>query len=322
MTSFPDLLVQAFHDCNRRGKTIGFAILVAGAVHLVLSGALMASVISLGMDAVRDIAGPGTAQELQRGFTEMTTSMGFNPLAQQRFVSLIQDVAETFEQLPPDRQRVVAAEIAGKVFMVIMPLGILFFLAFIAMSYWMTAVVILAANRNGTFSALAREAMRWILPLLGVSLLIMLIFVAWLAVCVLLSVIIGGIVGGNGGLILAFVSGILAFLIGWFFAMPYLALPTVILVQDRTGIMESIRRGIRLARGHWVKIAFNILGMGFIVGCVLYVIQLFFQFLIGIAVHFSPSAIFIGQLVIFVTFMGAAYQTMFLVRLKETVEER
>lgn len=157
------------------------------------------------------------------------------------------------------------------------------------LSFVMTVTfLVLAVEESQDVSVIMKRALPLIVPMIGVWLWSFLRSFAWIPVIgIITSIIIG----------------------------PRLALSSVILVEEHTGVRESVKRSHKRTKGYWGKIVTNTFGAGVItmVSCIILLIPISIFGVVS-----SEIATFLG-LVVQCTTM--AFGAIFIVQLSNTITE-
>ena len=106
------------------------------------------------------------------------------------------------------------------------------------------------------------------LPLVGLTLLDVLMWTALVGVPVLLGVLAGAQAGVPVGLLVGVPLGLVALATGLFVQIRHFQLAAPALVLEKTGVFASLRRAGRLSRGQWWRIFGILLLTGLVIGVV------------------------------------------------------
>ncbi len=306
MTTFPDLLKKSAADCNRAGKPLGMAVLLAGCVTIAITLVLWGTALRSGIRELSTIIGPDAASRIQ----EQVMYSGSRSEMQTLMSEVSKELDAKFKDMTPERKAEMIGLSFGRFMTDVAPLFIGFIVFSAILGVWMRGFfLLLAIRKTGDFKALAGEALTWMLPLLGLGLLLGAAFGA----IALVPFVLGGLLDNS------YVMGIGGFLgVGFvLYLVPRVAFAPVFLIQDKTGIRGGIRKSLLLSEGKWFKIVGNLLGAGAMVWIAVFVCQFFINVLSSIAGPVPAFGLIIGQVMVFITLIGKAYSTVFLVRLKE-----
>ncbi len=312
MLTFPDLLRRTFTDCNRAGKPLGIAVLITGGITVLLTMFLWQMALGTGVRELGRILGPEETTRLE----ERAWSAGSTSGMQQAVMEAVQALEVKLNTMTEEEKAAALQMAMAGFFTDVLPVLSGFAVLSFLLGLWSRSFfLVLGVRGHGNFGTLAIDAFAWMLPLLGVGALIVLAMGAWVALSVVAGFVLGMILSESAGVLVAVPLAIG----GLLFVGPRLVLAPVMLLQDRTGVMESIRRSIRVTKGRWLKVFGNLLGAGAMVWIAVFAVQIVVSMLARVAQPFPPAPLVIGQVMTFVGLVGAAYQTVFLVRLKETI---
>ena len=312
MTTFPDLLRKTYVDCNRARKPIGIAILITGGITILLSVFVWQIAVGAGVRELGKILGPEKAAEIEQHAWAAGTSSGM----QQVMMEVGEAMEARLAAMTEEEKAAAIESVTTGFFTDVFPVMAGFGLLTIILTLWNRSFfLVLGVRGKGDFGTLAGDAFAWMLPLLGLGILSTLIVLAWVLVSMIVAAAAGVLLSPIAGIVIA-VPLILG---GALFLGPRLALAPVILFQDRVGVLGSLKRSIRMTEGKWWKVFGNLLGAGAMVWIVLFAFQIVLNILARAAIPFPPVPFIIGQLMAFASLAGAAYSTVFLVRLKETL---
>lgn len=311
MMRFPQILSVTAADCNRARKPLGIAVLIVGSVSILVTFVLWGTMLRSGMQELRMLLGPEAAMRVE----EQVMMMKPGPEMQGVMMNVMAELQAKFDQMPEEEKAMVMSGMFSRLFVTVGPVLIGFILLTLILKLWSgTFFLLLGVRKNPRFGKLAGEAIAWMLPVLGVGVMISVAVVGWMIATGIVAAIAGAVVHeALGALVLVLVGfgGILAF-------GPRFSLAPAFLLQDNAGVIGSLKRSFRVTKGHWLKVVGNFIGAAAIVWIIVFVIQFFLNLFIG-ALPASPASFVIGQLMIFVMLIGTAYQAVFLVRLKEAI---
>ncbi|NOS67412.1 MAG: hypothetical protein HOO67_03560 [Candidatus Peribacteraceae bacterium] len=309
MMTLPELLSKTFTDCNRAGKTLGTAILIVGGISVVLSVLFLHVVFRSGAAEIGKILGPEEQANFEQYAWTATTNFGM----QRMMDDLGTKMEAKFDGMTDEEQRAVVIPVLLSFASRVVPLACVFALLSILISLWQSVFFLLVAARGkGTFGGLSKEAFGWMLPMLGLNIIVGLLFIAIPVIAVFLGFLLPNIL-----FIMLLVLVAIALFV--YFGTRF-ALSSAILIQDRTGVVESIRRSFVLtSRGKFLKVFGNLLGAGALIGVIIIVFQIILTILSMIAEPFPPAPFVINQVLVFVALVGQAFIAVFTVRLKEAV---
>jgi hypothetical protein len=168
----------------------------------------------------------------------------------------------------------------------------------------------IGANADTKWSAVLRRTGRLIPRMIGLWLLLFCLFVVWIPILAFIAVFIRPI-------LVLFVVAAAVGLAAWF--GPRLVFAPVLLAQGKTSILQSIRKSVALAKGKWLRIVGNLLGVGAVTWIGTTLASILLNIIIRIALPFTPFAVYIGQLMILFTMLAMAYRIFFVVHLKDAV---
>ncbi len=312
MTTFPTLLRKTYADCIRVRKPIGIAILITGGITVLLSVFVWQIAVGAGVRELGKILGPEKAAEIEQHAWAAGTSSGM----QQVIMEVGQAMEVKLASMSEEEKDVAIETVMTGFFTDVFPVMAGFALLAIILTLWNRSFfLVLGVRGKGKFGEVAADAFAWMLPLLGVGILTSLLVIAWVIVSMLVAAIVGAVLSP----IVGFVVAVPLMIGGALYLGPRLALAPVILFQDRAGVIGSLKRSFRMTEGKWWKVFSNLLGAGAMVWIVLFAIQIIVNILARVAMPFPPAPFIIGQMMVFASLAGAAYSTVFVVRLKEAV---
>lgn len=311
--NFPALLRTAAVDCNKARKPLGIAILIVGVISIGVTLLLWSTLLRSGMAELRTLLGPDVAASIE------TQVMGMTPGPQMQGVMMdvMSKVKATFDAMSEEEREQAGTEMMVRLMGDVAPVFIGFIVLSAIMKLWTGSFfLLLGIRKNPRFGTLAGEAITWMLPVLGVGFMIGLAAVGWMIGVGILAFILSFVHEALAPLtlIIVGVGGLITF-------GPRLCLAPVLLLQDDAGVIGSIKRSFRITKGRWLKVVGNLIGAAAMVWIALFLVQ----FVLNIVMNMVPSAPFalvVGQLLVFATLLGTAYQTVFLVRLKEAIARK
>lgn len=310
--TFPNLIKQTFTDCNRAGKPLGIAVLITGGATILVTVFLWRAMLGTGARALGGIVGPDEAArivEQVRG-AELSSSD-----AQRIAMEVTQTLKNTLDSMPEAELSAAVRQMTVSLYEAI-PILAGFAVLFLIISLWSRAFfLVLGAQGERKFGEIAMDAFVWMFPLLCVCFIIIAAIAAWIAICLVAGIILGMALSSVAGVIIAAPLAVVGLIYMW----PRLIMAPVALVQDRVGIIGSIRSSVRITRGHWLKIFGNLIGAGVTVWIVTFAVRIGVNILVRVAEPFPPAPFVISRVMIFITIAGVAYWTVFLVRLKQTI---
>ncbi len=311
MTTFPDLLTKSATDLNRARKPLGIAVLIVGCITIVVTLVLWRSAVQSGVREIGALLGPDVANRLEEQAAFATNGPQMEALMRE----VGQDMMEKFKAMPEEQQVMMIGQSFGRIFADILPLLFGFIVFSSIVSLWLNSFfLLLSIRRSATFKALAGEAITWMLPLLGLGMLIGIGLFALVFVPMLLGSLLRNPYVSALGTVLGFA--------GLIYLIPRLLFAPVILIQDKAGIRGSIRRSLILTDGKWWKVVGNSIGMCAMVWIAVFILQFLVNVLISIASHGIPFAFLLWYVLIFAGIIAKAYGTVFMVRLKESLKTK
>lgn len=313
MMTFPDLIKKSFSDCNRAGKPLGMAVLLTGSITVMLTLFLWQTALWPGVRELGKILGPDGVARIE----EQMRSAVSQPSDMQRFVMAVGQTLEAKLDSMTESERSAATQQAFSAFFagVLPALTGFVVLSFIIGLWSRSFFLVLGVRGAGSFSALAIDAFAWMLPLLGVGFLMALVLFVWVVLSILVGVVFGIILSNIAGALIAAPITVAGLIYMW----PRLIMAPVALVQDRAGIIGSIRSSIRITKGHWLKICGNLIGAWIVVWIVMTAFGFIVTALTAVAGQFPPVQFAINSVMSFITVAGMAYWMVFLVKLKQAI---
>ena len=301
---FSDLLRQTTAQCNSRGKQLAVGVLAFGIVSIILWLLLLSMASKAGVKELTALLGPAPVARI--AYT-MKSSRDAGLTAD----AINRELQEKFGTLPQQEQVTIIGAAAIHWFKdvqaVLVPLGLL--LIFLWLWSW-AYFLVLAAGPDIPWWPMALLSLRWLPRLITLFFLVACMLFLWVlplvALCLLLYPPLS---------LLVVLAGVVTMIV----LGPRLVLAPVILIHDRAAIRQSIRKSIRESQGRWWKIVLYLLGVGAVVWIGVTFAQIIVNLLIRLALPFSSQAIFISQVMVLVTIVGAAYRKVFLVKLRQTI---
>lgn len=313
MATFPDLIKKSFADCSRAGKPLGIAVLITGGVTILLTVFMWGATLETVGRAIGGILGP---DEGERIVVQMRDAGLSSARVQRLAMEVSQALGDKLGSMAEAELSAAIQQMTGTLLAESLPILAGFVVLLLVISLWSRAFfLILGVRGERKFGEIAMDAMAWMLPLLCVCFIIIAAIAAWIAISLLAGVILGVALSNAAGALIAVPLGIAGLIYMW----PRLIMAPVALVQDRAGIIGSIRSSIRMTRGHWLKIFGNLVGAWAVVWIVMTACGFIVTVLAAAAGPFPPAPFAINSVMSFVTAAGAAYWTVFLVRLKQAV---
>ncbi len=307
MVTFPQLLRQTTAHCNHRGRQLATGVLVFGSISVVLWILAVRIGMTEGIAQLQTILGPEATARVQTQIGMIGSQQDVERIG----MVISNEIAQKVKSLPQAEQEemmlTMFLQAAGTAFTRILPIVLAMTL------FWIVGrafFLVLGAGPDEEFLPMVRRAVRLLPRLILLWLLIACTLFLWIPVL-------------SFGFMFIFPPAVfLVILAGIIFAIvagPRLILAPVILVQDGTGIRESIRRSFHISAGQWKRIVFAVIGVGAVIWLGTGVCQIVVNLLIKFTIPFSPYALLLGQIMTFVMFTGVAYRSSFTARLKENI---
>jgi hypothetical protein len=320
MATFPQLLKRSYADCNKVAKPLTIAVLIVGCAYIVMNFIVWGTVFTKGLTHVGEILGPDAAAVIQQQVTMGTPG----PQMEQAMNGLAAQLQLKLAGMPEEEQAKLIFGHMITFFASVGPILIGFGILWMVIQWWYNAfVLVLGTKGKKSFGATASEAFSWMLPLVGLGLLTALMYLAISGITVLASIFLLMLSQSAGGDVPTLaIPVVIAGVLGVLFLAIRLVFAPVALVQDKLGIVESLRKSFRITKGKFWRIVGNLIGLAAVIWLVTFVVSMIISFVVGIAATFSPLALFVGQITVFVTLLVTAYSTIFTIRLKEDIQAR
>lgn len=318
MSRFPDLLKRSYKDCNAVSKPLGVAVLIVGCAMIVISFAMWGTLLGKGLAFVSSVLGPEVAEQIRSEVTVFAPG----PQMSQAISNVAAQIQVKFMMMTETEQAEFLAVQMMEFFSSIAPLlfGFIVFTAIVQLWYG-AFTLLLAIKGNRPFGEVAGDAFAWMLPLLGLGLLTVLVFAGVMVAYFILMVMVGMLTDASNSIVPTVLSLVATgvMIVSMILLWIRLAFAQVVLVQDKTGVVESLRKSFRITKGKFWRILGNLIGVAAMVWIVTFVIQFVIGMIVNVASDFSPYAMVVHHVMTFVALIAGAYTAIFMVRLKESI---
>lgn len=305
MATFPDLLRLTTAHCNRRGKQLAISVLLFGSVSILLWILTSQSIISEGTRQLTALLGPEAVTRIE----QKIEGMAGRPDGEAMVNVFRQELNAKLGDIPRDEKIAILINVGIRGSIAALPtigLGVLL-IAFCTLWSWAFWLV-LGAGSEASWWTMMTQALRLMPRLLALIILLFCITVLWIPV---VAVAVGIVVPVVLPVLLV------AEIVFAGYLWPRLLLSPMILAQDRTTVINAIRRSIKLSKRRWFRIVGNIIGVGAVVWLGTFIARILLNMLVQVALPVSPYAVFLWQVLTYILLIGSAYRTVFAMRLKE-----
>ncbi len=310
MLSFPALLGRTTSLCNRLGSAIAYGTVVFGLLTIAVQIGQWRTVLVPVGNILREFS----SEQEYAAIVAKTENLRYGPEGLQeqvaRGLELLDKKATAME---PDKRELYLAALLDRVSRELLPVvaGFTFLLLLVhgaARAFFLTV----AGRRIGGFSAALPEALRVLLPLMGVWIAVGVCSLLWLAFAFLML----GVVWPQG-----FIVGILL-LVASAWLYPRLALAPAILAEEGRGILESLRLSFERTRGRWGYVVLNLLGIGAMMWMVTTIAEGAVGQLASMVLTRSPFGVFLYWLLPLLLVLKTAYDMAFNIELSRSLHHK